>query len=165
MTELEKELQTILKQVEDSQLKLRKYNETLRHYYIRLEEISAQYKRKAPISDTNFETDFRTLVEGLRALSDENYTFWRDVRTQYYNKYKDTIDQEFRFLVKQIKGFCASFTRQADELFTLYKNLQRLTGDLPLRLNWWLFENAVQDLQNTAKRILFLVRSMEKSYA
>ncbi|MBQ4493941.1 MAG: hypothetical protein II972_05020, partial [Elusimicrobiaceae bacterium] len=65
---------------------------------------------------------------------------------------------------KQISVCAIAFTRQTDELFTIYKNLQNLGKDLPLRLNWWVFESSTQDLLNTTSRILFLVRSMEKHY-
>ena len=75
------------------------------------------------------------------------------------------LDDEHRFIIKQISLAALGFTRQTDELFTIYKNLQTLGKDLPLRLNWWLLENCTQDLMNTTNRILFLMRNMEKHYA
>lgn len=165
MSELEEKLKLMLQKTEDSQLKLRKINEELRQFYSRLEEIGVQHRRKAPITDISFETDFRKTVEILRALSDENYLFWLEVRKKYHRKYKKMLDGEYRFMIKQISLAALAFTRQTDELFTVYKNLQMLGKDLPLRLNWWLLENCTQDLLKTTNRILFLVRNMEKHYA
>lgn len=165
MSELEEKLKLMLQKTEDSQLKLRKINEELRQFYSRLEEIGVQHRRKDPITDISFETDFRKTVETLRALSDENYLFWLEVRKKYHRKYKKMLDGEYRFMIKQISLAALAFTRQTDELFTVYKNLQMLGKDLPLRLNWWLLENCTQDLLKTTNRILFLVRNMEKHYA
>ena len=136
-----------------------------RHFFIRLEEISSQYKRKVPISDTSFESDFGKAIELLRDLSDENISFWKETRNKYYNEYKKMINQDYRFLIKQINICAIAFTRQTDELFTIYKNLQSLGKELPLKINWWLFENSTQALLNTTSRILFLIRNMEKYYA
>lgn len=164
MSDFEPKLQIILKQVDDSQIQLRKYNEDFRQLFIRLKDISVQYKRKSPVSDTTFEADFRKTTDNLIKLSDENYVFWKEVRSQYHSKYKKNLTAEYRFLIKQISVAAMAFTRQTDELFTIYKNLQNLGTDLPLRLNWWMFENATKDLLNTTNRILFLIRSMEKNY-
>ena len=165
MTELEKELQIMLKETEDSQLKLKKHNEELKQLYIRLKEISVAHKRKALSSDISFEADFRKKVQEISALGDENSLFWKDIRLKYHGEYKQIINEDYRFLIKQISIAALAFTRQTDDLFTLYKNLQNLGKDLPLRLNWWLFENATQNLLNTTNRILFLLRNMEKHYA
>jgi hypothetical protein len=165
MKELEKKLRIMLRTTERSHQKLRKINEQLRSFYTRLEDISVQHKRRLPITDISFEADFRKTIEALRILSDKNYSFWQEVRSNYHSKYKKLISEDQRFLIKQISLCALSFTRQTDELFTVYKNLQNLGKDLPLRLNWWLFENATQELLNTTNRILFLVRSMEKFYA
>ena len=164
MSELEQNLQIILKQVEDSQIKLRKYNEDFRQLFVRLEEMCVQHKRRAPLTDISFEQDFRNAIEDLRKLSDCNYVFWKEIRDKYYSQYKKMLTAEYRFLIKQISVCAIAFTRQTDELFTIYKNLQNLGKDLPLRLNWWVFESSTQDLLNTTSRILFLVRSMEKHY-
>ena len=165
MSELEEKLKLMLRKTEESQIKLRVYNEELKHFYVRLSQISVQHKRKTPLTDTSFESDFRKTVEDLRILSDTNYGFWLEVRTKYHNKYKKMLDDEHRFIIKQISLAALGFTRQTDELFTIYKNLQTLGKDLPLRLNWWLLENCTQDLMNTTNRILFLMRNMEKHYA
>lgn len=164
MSELEQKLQIIFKHIDRSQIELRKYNEDFHLLFIRLQDISAQHKRRMPLEDTSFEKDFLKTLDGLRKLSDENYAFWKDVRDKYYKGYKKMLDQDYRFLIKQIKVSAIAFTRQTDELFTIYKNLQYLGKDIPLRLNWWIFENATQDLLNTTNRILFLLRSMEKGY-
>lgn len=165
MNQLENKLRTLLNTTEKSQLQLRKYNEELRQFYARLETISIQHRRKTPITDTSFEKDFRKTIENLRVLSDKNYSFWQEVRAKYHSKYKKMLGQEHLLLVKQISVSALAFTRQTDELFTIYKNLQMIGKDLPLRLNWWLLENCTQDLLKTTSRILFLVRNMEKHYA
>lgn len=165
MPELEEKLQIMLKTTEDSQAKLKEYNEQLKHLYIRLQEISVSHRRKTAITDTSFEDDFRQKVQEICTLSDVNTAFWKDIRLEYHNKYKKDINQDYRFLIKQISISARSFTRQTDDLFTIYKNLQTLGADLPLRLNWWMLENASQELLNTTNRILFLVRNMEKHYA
>lgn len=165
MSEIENQLKIMLKKTEESQGNLRLYNEKLRQFLSRLEEISVQYKRRTPISDIAFEQDFRTTIEDLRILSDTNNTFWQEVRASYHSKYRKMLEQDHRFLIKQISFNALAFTRQTDELFTIYKNLQMLGKDLPLRLNWWVFENCTQDLLNTTNRILFLVRNMEQIYA
>ena len=165
MTELEKKLQQMLDAVQSSQIRLKKFNENLKVLFNRLAEISVQYKRKMPITDITFEKDFCKVIENLRILSDENYNFWGEIRKQYHSKYEKELNAEHRFLVKKISLAALDFTRQTDELFTVYKNLQMLGKDLPLRLNWWLFEGCNQDFFKTTNRILFLMRSMEKQYA
>lgn len=165
MTELEEKLQLMLKKTEESQAKLKEYNEDLRQMYSRLQEIGICYKRKTAIKDISFEEDFRKKVQEISVLSDANNLFWKEVRQKYHGKYKKLLNEDYRFLIKQISVAALSFTRQTDELFTLFKNLQNLGKDLPLRLNLWLLENATQDLLNTTNRILFLIRNMEKHYA
>lgn len=164
MSEIEKKLQQMFDTVQSSQIKLRKFNESLRSLFNRLTQISIQCKRKMPITDTSFEKDFCKVIEDLRSLSDENYNFWGEIRNQYYNKYEKELKEEHRFLVKKISLSSVDFTRQTDELFTIYKNLHILSKNLPLRLNWWLFESCNQDLFKITNRILFLMRSMEKMY-
>ncbi len=164
MTDLENKLQQMFDIVQNSQIKLRKLNESLRSLFGRLTQINIQYKRKMPITDISFEEDFCKVIEDLRSLSDENYNFWGEIRNQYYDKYEKELKEEHRFLVKKISLSAIDFTRQTDELFTLYKNLHILSKNLPLRLNWWLFESCNQDLFKTTNRILFLMRSMEKRY-
>lgn len=165
MSEIENKLQQMFNTVQDSQMELRKFNERLKNLFNRLAPISVQYKRKMPVTDTSFEQDFCKTIEELRVLSDANYAFWGEVRNQYYEKYEKELKEEHRFLIKKISLAAFDFTRQTDELFTLYKNLQILGKDLPMRLNLWLFESCNQDFFKTANRILFLMRSMEKQYA
>ncbi len=165
MSELEKKLQQMLAKVQDSHIKLCQFNERFKTLFNRLTEISVQYKRKMPITDTTFEKDFCKTIDELRLLSDENYNFWGEIRNQYQSKYEKELKDEHRLLVKKIALTSLDFTRQTDELFTLYKRLQVIGKDLPLRLNWWLFESCNQDFFKTTNRILFLMRSMENQYA
>lgn len=162
MSNFEKKLHQMLNKVQDSNAKLRKFNERLKTLFNRLSEISVQYKRKMPITDKTFEKDFCKTIEEIRVLSDENYNFWGEIRSQYYSKYEKELKDEHRLLVKKIALVSLDFTRQTDELFTLYKRLQVVGKDLPLRLNWWLLESCNQDFFKTTNRILFLMRDMEK---
>ena len=91
MDKLENKLQEMFKTVQKSHTELRKYNENLRNLYNRLEEISVQYKRKMPLSDTSFEKDFCALIEKIRVLSDENYEFWGEIRKQYLIEYEKKL--------------------------------------------------------------------------
>lgn len=164
MKELENKLNVMLENTENAHRQLQQYNQTFRQLYARLEEISVQYKRKTPITDASFEQDFRQAVEQLMALSDGSSVFWKEIRKKYHSKYNKLIDGEHRLLIKKISICALVFTRQTDELFTIYKNLHSLGKDLPLRLNWWMLETSIQDLLKTTSRILFLMRSMEKHY-
>ena len=70
------------------------------------------------------------------------------------------------FAVRRMAGRSAAlaFTRQTDELFTIFKNLQTLGKDVPLRLNWFVLEYCCEDLFKITNRILFMTRDMEKHY-
>ena len=91
MSELEKKLQQMLDTVQVSHTKLRKFNERLKTLFNRLAEISVQYKRKMPVTDTTFEKDFCKTIEEIRVLSDENYNFWGEIRNQYHAKYEKEL--------------------------------------------------------------------------
>lgn len=164
MTQLENKLKKVLDATEKSYKQLHKYNEDLKQFYARLSEISVQYRRRAPITDNSFEEEFRKTIQDLSTLSDNTACFWKELRDKYHNEYEKLLKPEHRFLIKQIIIVARAFTRQTDELFTIYKNLQSVGKDLPLRLNWWVLENTTQDFLNTTNRILFLMRSMEKHY-
>ena len=164
MTQLENKLKKVLDATEKSYKQLHKYNEDLKQFYVRLSEISVQYRRRAPITDTSFEEEFRKTIQDLSTLSDNTACFWKELRDKYHSEYEKLLAPEHRFLIKQIIIVARAFTRQTDELFTIYKNLQSVGKDLPLRLSWWVLENTTQDFLNTTNRILFLMRNMEKHY-
>ena len=143
---------------------LRILNETFRNYMDRLEVIALQNRRKTQVRDIIFPVEFRESGGALRALADRAQDFWQDTRMSYYGSDKDKFVQEHRVIIKQLKSAAASFSRQSDELYTIYKNLNAAGRDLPLRLNWWLLESSCNDLLKTAGNILFLIRDMEKHY-
>jgi hypothetical protein len=41
---------------------------------------------------------------------------------------------------------------------------QSLSGEITLRLNWWMLESCLEDLQKISGWILFLERDLEKHY-
>lgn len=164
MQDMEQQLQQMLSEVENSKDKLRALNNNLRLFYDRLEVIAKQHKRRQPVTDTSFQEEFRAAVAELKALSDASQDFWHETRKMYNSSDKAKLIGDNRILVKQISIAALAFTRQTDELFTLFKNLQTLGKDVPLRLNWFILEYCCEDLFKITNRILFMTRDMEKHY-
>ncbi|MDR0953432.1 MAG: hypothetical protein LBM71_04520 [Elusimicrobiota bacterium] len=162
----EEKLKEMLEEVETAKDKLRDINARLKQYYSRMESISAQSRRKLPIKDEALQGEFRSTVEELRKMADKTQDFWQEVRRNYQAKdRKNESIRDNRVLIKQINISALSFTRQVDELFTTFKNMQAISKDVPLRLNWWLLESSTDDLFKITDKILFLMRDMEKHYA
>lgn len=161
---IEERLKQMLEETETSKDKLRLINTQFRLYYDRLEVIAKQHRRRVAVTDTAFEQEFRATVEELRKLTDTEQDFWQQARSDY-NKYdKAEIIKDNRVLVKQISIAALAFTRQTDELYTIFKNLQTVGKDVPLRLTWWILEYCCEDLFKITNRILFMMRDMEKHY-
>lgn len=160
----EKKLQKMLERTEAGDNDLRRLADEFRNYYDRLELIYKQHRRKMPIRDLTFQEEFRDTVAKLRALADNAHDFWNDTRMCYYNSDKDKFVRQHRIIIKRLKSLAVSFSRQCDELYTIYQNLNSLGKDIPLRLNWWLFESSCNDLLKISGNILFLTRDMEKYY-
>jgi len=131
----------------------------------RLDVIAVQYKRKTPIRDLTFQEEFRAEVSQLRVVADKVQDYWQGARQSYYGgDGKDKFSQGSRMQIKQIRMEALSLNRQSDELYTIYKNLHTIGKDLPLRLNWWLLDSVVADLNKVNNNILFLLRNMESRY-
>lgn len=154
----------MLVEVESSRDDLRAINVLLRSYWGRMQDILQQVRRKQPIKEATFEEEFKATVLKLRALADNETDFWNKTRAQFQVLNKGQIVVENRLIIKQINCAALEFTRQTDELFTVFKNLQAASKELPLRLNWWVLESASDDLSKVTSRILFLVRDLEKRY-
>jgi hypothetical protein len=90
--------------------------------------------------------------------------FWQHTRQLYNAVDKDSFVRENRLDIKRIRTAALSFSRQSDNLYLNYKNLNALGKDLPLRLNWWLFESSCSDMSKISSNILFISRDMEKCY-
>jgi hypothetical protein len=160
----EETIQKMLEETEYGDNKLRSLNEGFLGFYGRLEVIIKQHRRKMPVRDSRFQEEFRAAVLELRKLADRMLDFWKSARLYYYGTDKEKFVRENRINVKQIKTFAASFNRQCDELYTIYKNFSLSGKEIPLRLNWWLFESGCNDLVKISGSILFLLRDMEKHY-
>ncbi len=154
----------MLVEVEASRDDLRAINVQLRSYWGRMQDILQQVRRKQPVTETTFEEEFKATVLKVRALADNDTDFWNKTRAQFQTFNKGKIVVENRLIIKQINSAALEFTRQTDELFTIFKNLQVAGKELPLRLNWWVLESASDDLFKVTNRILFLVRDLEKRY-
>ena len=162
--DMEQQLHQMLSEVENSKDKLRLINNNLRLFYDRLEVIAKQHKRRQPVTDASFQEEFRAAVAELKTLSDSSQDFWHETRKMYNSSDKAKLIGDNRILVKQISIAALAFTRQTDELFTIFKNLQTLGKDVPLRLNWFILEYCCEDLFKITNRILFMTRDMEKHY-
>lgn len=149
-------------EIEKSCTALRAINTKLHSYYGRLEVIYKQYRRKMPVKDTTFQEEFRSTMLELKAFSDSNNEFWQQTRFFIRQADKPKLVEESRIGVKQLKINANAFNRQTDELYTIFKNIQRLAKEVPLRLNWWLLETSCGELEKISGRILFLIRDMEK---
>ncbi len=159
----EQQIKRMAEEIERSEDALRAINVKLRGYYDRLEVIYKQFKRRTPIKDTEFQNEFRTTVLELKAIADESGEFWRQTRTYFRTlEDKSEIIENNRINIKQLNITALAFNRQADELYTVFKNIQTLAKEVPLRLNWWLLEASCEDLNKTVTRILFLIRDMGK---
>lgn len=155
-------LKQILEEIESSCAALRKINNTLREYHGRLELIYQQYRRKMPVKDTSFQEEFRSTMLELKTFTENSNSFWQQIRTFMRSADKNKLIDESRISVKQLKINAQAFNRQTDELYTIFKNIQQLAGEVPLRLNWWMLESSCDELGKTTSRILFLIRDMEK---
>lgn len=164
MSDLEKKFEQMLSEIETSNDKLRAINSQLRLFYDRLEDKVKQHRRKMPVRDVTFEEEFRALVLDLRKLTDNSQDFWQETRAYFRILDKNKMVLENRVYVKRVNIAALAFTRQTDELFTVFKNLQELGKDISLRLNWWLLESSSDDLFKITNKILFLTRDMEKRY-
>lgn len=164
MTITEEKLKKMLEQAGAANDTLRQINEKLRLFYDRLETIAKQHKRRMPVRDTNFEQEFRAVVEDLKNFTNDCQDFWQQARSDYHASNKAKLIGDNRIAVKQITIAALAFTRQTDELFTVFKNLQTTGKEVPLRLNWWILEYCCEDLFKTTNRILFMTRDMEKHY-
>ena len=160
----EEKLQTMLQLTDECEGDLRRLVQDFREYYDRLEVINKQHRRKMPIRDLTFQEEFRSTVAKLRAAADNAHGFWQDTRMSYYASDKVQFVREHRLLIKRLKSVAVSFSRQCDEMYTMYQNLNSLGKDIPLRFNWWLFESSANDLLKISGNILFLARDMEKHY-
>ena len=149
-------------EIEKSCVALRDINNKLYGYYGRLEVIYKQYRRKIPVKDTTFQEEFRATMLDLKAFSDNSNDFWQKTRSFIREADKSKLVEESRISVKQLKINANAFNRQTDELYTIFKNIQRIAKEVPLRLNWWLLEASCGELGNITGRILFLIRDMEK---
>jgi DNA gyrase/topoisomerase IV subunit A len=160
----QEEVKRILEEAETQNDIIRSFNKDMIIYYGRLEAISKQYRRRMPVRDAAFQEDFRETMMNLRKFADRVQDFWQHTRRLYNSVDKDDFVRENRLNIKQIKTAAASFSRQSDELYMNYKNLNALGKDLPLRLNWWLFESSCGDMSKISGNILFISRDMEKCY-
>lgn len=159
----EQQIKRMSEEIERSEDALRAINAKLRGYYDRLEIIHNQFRRRTPIKDTEFQNEFRATVLELKTLADESGEFWQQTRT-YFRTLDDKADviESNRINIKQMNITALAFNRQVDELYTIFKNIQTLAKEVPLRLNWWLLEEACEDLNKIVTRILFLIRDMGK---
>lgn len=149
-------------EIEKSCVALREINTKLQGYYGRLEVIYKQYRRKMPVKDTTFQEEFRATMLELKFFSDTSNDFWQKTRSFIREADKPKLVEESRIAVKQLKLNAAAFNRQTDELYTIFKNIQRIAKEVPLRLNWWLLEASCDELGKITGKILFLIRDMEK---
>ena len=163
MTEEEK-IKQMLDTIEQEDSALRAFNEQLRFFYDRMEDISKHHRRKTPSRDLTFQEEFRETALKIRKFADDCQDYWQERRMLYYSSDKKKFVQDNRLNIKQIKTAALSFNRQVDELYTVYKNLSAEGRELPLRLNWWMLESATNDLSKITSNILFLMRDMEKYY-
>ncbi len=159
----ERQIKRMSEEIERSEDALRAINAKLRGYYDRLEIIHNQFRRRTPIKDTEFQNEFRATVLELKTLADESGEFWRQTRT-YFRTLDDKgeIIANNRINIKQMNITALAFNRQVEELHTVFKNIQALAKEVPLRLNWWLLEAGCDELNKIAARILFLIRDMGK---
>lgn len=164
MIEQEEKLKEMLAEVEDSKEKLKAFLDALRSYYNRILDLSIQHRRKQPVTDLSLAEDFKNTVSELRALVDHDDEFWFSARAYFQTQNKSRLVVDNKLLVKQINSSALVFTRQADELFTLFKNIQTAGKEQPLRLNWWVLETCSADLLKITNRILYLIRDLEKNY-
>ena len=161
----EETIKKLLDQTEQCGNSLRAAGEGFARFYERLELIAKQRRRRMPVRDNGFQEDFRAAVAQLRALADIAQDSWQDLRACYYAAERAAFVRGHRVLIKQLKAAAVSLQRRADEIYDAYKNLSALGGgDLPLRLNWWLFESSANDLLKTAASIFALTKDMEKYY-
>lgn len=157
-------IKKMLEETEHASSKLKNINDQLRLFYDRLEILVKHHRRKMPIRDLTFQEEFRACILELRNFTNECEDFWQETRRYYQTCDKTKFVQENRINIKQIKTAALSFNRQVDELYTVFKNLSYSGKELPLRLNWWLFEASSNDLTKITSHILFLIRDMEKRY-
>lgn len=159
----EQQIKRMSEEIEHSEDALRAINAKLRGYYDRLEIIHNQFRRRTPIKDTEFQNEFRATVLELKTLADESGEFWQQTRT-YFRTLDDKahVIESNRINIKQMNITALAFNRQVDELYTIFKNIQTLAKEVPLRLNWWLLEEGCEDLNKIVTRILFLIRDMGK---
>jgi hypothetical protein len=160
----QKEIKLMLTEAEAQNGIMRSFNKDMLIYYGRLEAVAKQYHKRLPTRDAAFEEDFRETMLNLRKFTDRVRDFWHNNRQFYNSVDKNSFVRENRLDIKQIKTAAVSLSRQSDVLYSNYKNLSALGKDLPLRLNWWLFEASCGDMSKISSNILFMARDMEKRY-
>ncbi len=158
----EAKIKQMSEEIDSSSAALRTINEKLRSYYDRLEVICKQHRRRMPIKDITFQEEFRATVLELKDFADKSDDFWQQTRAFFRTGEKATLVEANRIGIKQMNIGAMAFSRQVDELYTVFKNIQSLAREVPLRLNWWLLEASCEDLTKISGRILFLIRDLEK---
>lgn len=158
----EAKIKQMSEEIDSSCDTLRAINEKLRAYYDRLEIIYKQHRRRMPIKDTTFQEEFRATVLEIKDFAEKSNDFWQETRTFFRETDKAALVELNRIGVKQMNIGAMFFSRQVDELYTIFKNIQGLAREVPLRLNWWLLEASCEDLNKITSRILFLIRDVEK---
>lgn len=163
-TDIAATLKRYKEEIDFSTEKLKSVAADMGLFYDRLCDIAKQYKKKSAVKDENFEEEFRAMVTSLRVLTDKSLQFWQDARGYIRSADRKELMSGNRILIKQMNIAARNFSRVTDEFETLLKTFQALSGDITLRLNWWMLESCLKDLQNISGRILFLVRDLEKNY-
>lgn len=163
-TDIEDTLKRYKEEIDVSTENLKSCGAKMKLFYDRLEDIAKQYKKRSAVKDESFEEEFRALVIALRSQTDESEEFWRTARTYIRALDKKEAVGANRILIKQINISARNFSRVTDEFCAFLRVFQSLSGEITLRLNWWMLESCLEDLQKISGWILFLERDLEKHY-
>ncbi len=126
------------------------------------EELTELQKRGLCQIEDKFEKNFNKYVAALSKFAQESNAFWNESREKLRSYHRVQLDAVYSLYIKNLNHRARDIAKEVDKIDTTSVYFKKKMKGQNLKINIWILDSALGDLNTLATKILFNARELGK---